>query len=106
MLTFHRRLVTPPPADPCPDPAATSRCALTATSSPTSAPAGPCLVAVNLGPTPPDGPCPGPIRPAGCWSPPAPEYLATVTKGVPALTEYDYVHGVILLRISNAATPE
>jgi hypothetical protein len=34
------------------------------------------------------------------------EYLATVTKAVPALTEYDYVQGTTVLQISNAATPE
>jgi hypothetical protein len=34
------------------------------------------------------------------------EYLATVTKSIPALTEYDYVQGTTLLRISNVATPE
>jgi hypothetical protein len=34
------------------------------------------------------------------------EFLATVTKGMTALTEYDYVQGMTPLRISNAATPE
>jgi hypothetical protein len=34
------------------------------------------------------------------------EYLATVTKGMAPLTEYDYVQGTTVLRISNAATPE
>lgn len=34
------------------------------------------------------------------------EYLATVTKGMAALTEYDYVQDTTLLRISNIATPE
>jgi hypothetical protein len=33
------------------------------------------------------------------------DYLAAVTKGIGALTEYDYVQGSTLLRISKSATP-
>ncbi|MFE4857325.1 hypothetical protein [Streptomyces sp. NPDC056670] len=33
------------------------------------------------------------------------KYIQTVTKGVPALGEYDYVHGPHLIRISRLLTP-
>ncbi|MFD9415119.1 hypothetical protein ACFWC9_10405 [Streptomyces goshikiensis] len=32
-------------------------------------------------------------------------YIQTVTKGMPALTEYDYVHGSTLIRVSHYLTP-
>ncbi|MFE9804727.1 hypothetical protein ACFYP6_39000 [Streptomyces goshikiensis] len=32
-------------------------------------------------------------------------YIQTVTKGMPALTEYDYVHGSIVVRLSRYLTP-
>ncbi|MET9222364.1 hypothetical protein ABZX65_26870 [Streptomyces sp. NPDC003300] len=33
------------------------------------------------------------------------DYIQTVTKGLPALSEYDYVHGTTVLRISHLLTP-
>ncbi|WP_234314261.1 MULTISPECIES: hypothetical protein [unclassified Streptomyces] len=33
------------------------------------------------------------------------DYIRAVTKGVPALTEYDYLHGVTLIRVSRLLTP-
>ncbi|MFE9844719.1 hypothetical protein [Streptomyces goshikiensis] len=33
-------------------------------------------------------------------------YIQTVTKGMPALAEYDYVHGATLVRVSRLLTPE
>ncbi|MER7823997.1 hypothetical protein ABTX85_15680 [Streptomyces sp. NPDC096097] len=33
------------------------------------------------------------------------DYIQAVTKGVPALTEYDYLHGVTLVRVSRLLTP-
>ena len=32
-------------------------------------------------------------------------YIQAVTKSLPALTEYDYVHGVVLVRVSHYLTP-
>ncbi|MGW3061915.1 hypothetical protein ACWC98_39290 [Streptomyces goshikiensis] len=32
-------------------------------------------------------------------------YIQTITKGMPALTEYDYVHGSIVVRLSRYLTP-
>ncbi|MFF0836706.1 MULTISPECIES: hypothetical protein [unclassified Streptomyces] len=33
------------------------------------------------------------------------KYIATVTKSMPALAEYDFVHGTILVRVSRYLTP-
>ncbi|MFF3612935.1 hypothetical protein [Streptomyces sp. NPDC002580] len=33
-------------------------------------------------------------------------YIQDVTKGMPALTEYDYVNGTVLVRVSHYLTPE
>ncbi|PWK64268.1 hypothetical protein BCL76_116130 [Streptomyces sp. CG 926] len=33
------------------------------------------------------------------------DYIQAVTKGVPDLTEYDYLHGVTLVRVSRLLTP-
>lgn len=33
------------------------------------------------------------------------KYIETVTKAMPALTEYDYVHGTVLVRVSQYLTP-
>ncbi|MFK0222185.1 hypothetical protein ACIQWN_28845 [Streptomyces vinaceus] len=33
-------------------------------------------------------------------------YIRTVTQGMPMLTEYDYVHGTNLIRVSRLLTPE
>lgn len=33
------------------------------------------------------------------------DYIQTVTKGIPALTEYDYLHGATLVRVSRLLTP-
>ncbi|MFE2142173.1 hypothetical protein ACFXA3_10540 [Streptomyces sp. NPDC059456] len=33
------------------------------------------------------------------------DYIQTVTKGMPALTEYDYLHGQTLVRVSRLLTP-
>ncbi|MFF4903086.1 hypothetical protein [Streptomyces sp. NPDC001068] len=33
------------------------------------------------------------------------EYIQTVTKSMPALSEYDYVHGTVLVRVSHYLTP-
>lgn len=34
------------------------------------------------------------------------EYIQTVTKSMPMLAEYDYVHGSVLVRVSRYLTPE
>ncbi|MFD8144744.1 hypothetical protein [Streptomyces sp. NPDC059708] len=34
------------------------------------------------------------------------DYIQTVTKGVPALAEYDYLHDSTLIRVSHLLTPE
>ncbi|MFF4644936.1 hypothetical protein [Streptomyces sp. NPDC001389] len=34
------------------------------------------------------------------------DYIQTVTKGVPGLAEYDYLHGTTLIRVSHLLTPE
>ncbi|MFJ5275088.1 hypothetical protein [Streptomyces sp. NPDC088358] len=34
------------------------------------------------------------------------KYIQAVTKGMPALTEYDYVHGTVLVRVSHNLTPK
>ncbi|MEU8844429.1 hypothetical protein AB0D97_35920 [Streptomyces roseus] len=33
------------------------------------------------------------------------DYIQTVTRGIPALTEYDYLHGTILIRVSRLLPP-
>ncbi|MFJ3728721.1 hypothetical protein ACIPYQ_40005 [Streptomyces sp. NPDC090045] len=33
------------------------------------------------------------------------DYIQTVTKGIPTLTEYDYLHGATLVRVSRLLTP-
>ena len=33
------------------------------------------------------------------------KYIQAVTKSMPALTEYDYVHGTVLIRVSHYLTP-
>lgn len=33
------------------------------------------------------------------------KYIQTIVKGMPALTEYDYVHGTVLVRVSHYLTP-
>jgi hypothetical protein len=33
------------------------------------------------------------------------KYIETVTKAMPALTEYDFVHGTVLVRVSQYLTP-
>ncbi|MFC0844458.1 hypothetical protein ACFH04_12195 [Streptomyces noboritoensis] len=33
------------------------------------------------------------------------QYIQAITKGMPALTEYDYVHGVNVIRVSRYLTP-
>ncbi|KOU14512.1 hypothetical protein ADK52_36765 [Streptomyces sp. WM6372] len=33
------------------------------------------------------------------------DYIQTVTKGIPTLTEYDYLHGTTLVRVSRLLTP-
>ncbi|MFD8420330.1 hypothetical protein [Streptomyces sp. NPDC059466] len=34
------------------------------------------------------------------------EYIQAVTKGMPALSEYDYVHGTVVVRVSHYLTPK
>ncbi|MGW3159441.1 hypothetical protein [Streptomyces sp. NPDC001089] len=34
------------------------------------------------------------------------KYIQAVTKGMPALSEYDYVHGTIVVRVSHYLTPK
>lgn len=34
------------------------------------------------------------------------EYIQTVTKGMPALSEYDYLQGTVLVRVSHYLTPK
>ncbi|MEU8781317.1 hypothetical protein [Streptomyces sp. NPDC048637] len=34
------------------------------------------------------------------------KYIQAVTKGMPALSEYDYVHGTVVIRVSRYLTPQ
>lgn len=34
------------------------------------------------------------------------KYIQAVTKGMPALSEYDYVHGTVVVRVSHYLTPK